>query len=160
MAKRAKKASGTVIDTSGYDYTTTRIRNEKTGKIIYSTGKGDAVAKAMLLHRAAGGTTEQIVKANKLKLEAGNRSPGLFRMSVAGTLRAKVRAGEHMTIGDVVVKSLEQRIAMPEVKATAAPVARKAKSPKAARKAAVKQVAKAKRAYKRKAPVAAEAEAA
>ena len=108
---RAKK---TVIATGDYDYERVKVRN-KDGSVRYSTGNQDAVARAMLIHVTAGGTVEQVVARNKLDVKPrGKRSEGLFRMAVGGALRGRVRNGEPVTIGKIVVKSLAQRIALPK----------------------------------------------
>lgn len=106
----SKKA---VIKTSDYDYTVTRIR-DKSGKLRHSTNNGDAVAKAMLLHIADGGTMAQVVKANKLSVKDGGNA-GTYRMAIGVALRGLVRNGTPAQIGDVTVKTLSQRVALPKV---------------------------------------------
>lgn len=125
----ARKKEGAVIDTGAYDYKTIRVRG-KDGKIHYSRGNADAIAKAMLLHLAAGKDIEQVIRANKLEIKASGANAGLVRMTVGGALRAKVRAGEEVKIGSLVVKSLKQHIDLPKVedKAPARKAVKKAKT--------------------------------
>lgn len=112
----ARKKETATIDASGYDYGTVKVK-DKSGKTRASTGNGDAVQRAMLRHVAAGKTLEQVIRANKLTQEpAKYDNQGLLRMSVGNSLRAMVRRGEHVVIGDVTIKSLEQRVALDEVK--------------------------------------------
>lgn len=113
-----------------YKYDTTRIQG-KDGRVRHSVGNGDAVANAMLLHTAKGGTLAQVVKANSLNLKQGDRNDGLFRMSIGVVLRGMIRNGESVKIGSVTVKSLKQRVALPKVSKSAAPVkVKKAKAKK------------------------------
>lgn len=105
-----KKAT---IKTGDYDYATTKIR-DKSGKLRHSTGNGDAVAKAMLLHVAAGGTAKQAADANGLKIKDGGNA-GTYRMALGVALRGLVRNGTPVKIGTVTVKMLSQRVALPKV---------------------------------------------
>lgn len=134
------------IDMSAYDYATTKVTG-KDGKTISSTGNGDAIQRAFLRFKAAGKDIMQVVRANKLTDKfnpAQYDNAGRFRMSVGNTLRAMVRAGETVTIGDTVVKSLDQKVALPELADAPASKPKKA----AAKKAAPKK-AKAKRTPRR-----------
>ena len=113
MAKR--KTKGATIDTGAYDYKTLKVRG-KDGKIHYSRGNADAVAKATLLHFANGGTLDQVVKANKLDIDiSAAANAGQARMTVGGVLRAKIRAGDTVKIGSITIKSLKQHIDLPKV---------------------------------------------
>lgn len=144
----AKVKETTTIDASAYGYEKTRVVG-KDGKTKSSVGNGDAVQRALLKFTAAGGDIGKVIRANKLPQDpAQYDNQGLLRMSVGNSLRARVKKGEHVIIGDVTVKSLEQRVALDEVKGGDAPAPRK---PKAAKKAAPR---------KRKAEPVAEAEAA
>lgn len=96
-----------MIDRSRYDYSTVRVADPKTGKVRHSTGNGDAVARAMLAITAD--DLPKLVKKNGLPELKHGSNPGQFRMIVGNSLRAKVRKGEEVTIGDVVVKKLDQR---------------------------------------------------
>ncbi len=147
MANKARKKAEATINTADYDYKAIKIR-DKSGALRTSTGNGDAVAKAMLLHKASGGSIGSIVRDNKLKMEQGKRNDGLFRMAVGVALRGLVRNGTPVKIGHVTVKTLKQSVALPKVEALAAPV-RKASKPKA-RKSAKKAAPKAKRAPRAK----------
>lgn len=140
MAKRKKKAA-TSINTGAYDYQTLRVRNEKTGKIIYSTGNADAVAKAMLLDASQGGTTARIVRDNKLKIKAkGN--PGTQRMSVGVALRGHINQGLPVTIGKLTIKSLKQAVALPKVEPLVASAGRKKSKARKASKPRAKRAPK------------------
>lgn len=135
-----KLKDAVTIDASAYDYEKTKIRN-KDGSLRHSLSKNDAVARALLVFTAGGGKIMKVARdngvADKFKgREDGNQ--GLLRMAVGNSLRGLVRNGTHVTIGDIVVKSLEQRVAVPEVKDTDKPatVAKpKVKKAKAASKA-------------------------
>lgn len=121
----AKKDKAT-IDTSKYEYARISVRGAD-GKVHYSAGNGDAVAKALLLHctvngKAIGGVIRDNGLTAKFKDKGGN--PGTLRMSVGVALRALVNAGTPVTIGDVKVSKLNQKIDLPKVeKATAGPKA-------------------------------------
>lgn len=145
MAKKArakKKAEGaSVIDTDKFSYETTKVRG-KDGKIKHSKNNGDAIAKAFTVFLATGKDIMQVVRANKLteRLKGRDVNSGLFRMTLGVILRGMVRKGEHVQIGDVTVKSLEQRVAVPEIKekptaSAKKPRAKKASAPKKERKA-------------------------
>ena len=137
MAKRKKSKSS--IDTSGYKYGLIRIR-DKSGKLHYSRGNQDAVAKAMLVHVAAGGTVQQVVKANGLKVNAeGN--PGTVRMAIGVALRGLVRHDTPVKIGTISVKSLKQKVILPKVEAKA-PAKGKVKKAKTVRRTRRRSVPK------------------
>lgn len=123
----ARKDKAPNIDTGSYDYGVTRVEG-KGGKTVRSIGNGDAVQRALLKFYAAGKDIGQVIRANKLKQDpAQYDNAGLLRMSVGNSLRALVRNGTHVTIGDVTVKSLEQRVALDEVKD---PGEKKARAPR------------------------------
>jgi hypothetical protein len=110
----AKRKAKTKIDTGSYGYKRMAVRG-RDGKLRYSTGNADAVAKAMLIHLADGGTVKQVVAANKLDVAPqGKRSDGLFRMAVGVVLRGLIRNGTAVKIGKLTVKSLKQKIALPK----------------------------------------------
>lgn len=120
MAKR--KATGGVIDAAKYDYDRIKVR-DKSGKLRYSAGNGDAVAKAMLLHKASGGSLAGVIRDNGLTAKFKGRdasNEGLMRMSVGVALRALVRHGTPIKIGHLTVKSLKQTIALPKAETVAA----------------------------------------
>lgn len=136
MAKAAPKSKS--IDMSGRDYRRVRVTH-KDGSSRHSAHNDDAVARAMLTFVASGGDLDRIVRDNKLtdkypKGAKGYANPGLFRMTLGGTLRSLVRHGTPVKIGAIVVKTLEQRVADPSSdvakpqKAKAAPRKRKAKA--------------------------------
>lgn len=129
MAK-AKKQSKSVVDTSEYQYKTTKYVG-KDGKTHTSRGNDDAVARAMLQFVASGKDLMQIVRANGLtdRLDIKKYdNVGLFRMSLGNALRGLVRNGTPVKIGDIEVKTLSQRIAapVPPKKAAKTPASRKA----------------------------------
>lgn len=103
--------SSAMIDRTKYAYQSTRVTDPKTGKVRVSVGNMDAVARAMLL--VTSDDLIKIAKKNGLdKYDAAKRdsvNPGQFRMQVGNALRGKVRKGEEVTIGEVVVKKLDQR---------------------------------------------------
>lgn len=118
MAPRKKqKEAGSLDAIKNYDYQRTKIV-DKDGKTRHSASNGDAVAKAMLIYTAAGGDLTALIKKNGLgdRLDPSKwDNQGLFRMALGNSLRALVRAGTPVTIGDVEVKTLAQRVAVPEV---------------------------------------------
>lgn len=144
MAKKAK-SSGSVVNLDRYDYERSSIR-DASGKVRHSASNGDAIAKAMLLLHTGKQTIAGVVRANgltaKFKDRDPEKNPGLFRMSVGVALRALVNHGTPVTIGDVVVKSLKQTVALPKVEKTErAPT--KPKATKKAKKAAKPRKARA-----------------
>lgn len=104
--------SKSVVDTKNYKYGAVKFRDAD-GKLRHTADNGDAIAKAMRAHVAAGGTIEQIVADNGLEVKKSGNA-GLFRMSVGGVLRGKVRNGETVKIGKLKVSSLKQRVATPK----------------------------------------------
>lgn len=151
MAPRKKKAAatgGSVIDSEKFEYETTKVR-DKSGKLKYSKNNGDAIAKAMTVFLSTGKDIMQVVRANKLTERMKGRdglNAGLFRMTLGVMLRAMVKRGEPVQIGDITVKTLEQRVAVPEAKVKApaaarAPRATKAGGRKRRVKAAVQEAA-------------------
>jgi hypothetical protein len=120
------KKSKATIPAGDYDYKTLKVRDEKTGKVRHSTGTGDAIAKAMLLFVAAGGTAAKAAKDNDLKMKADGRNEGLFRMAVGNALRGLVRNGTPVKIGKITIKTLSQAVALPKLEAAPAKPARKA----------------------------------
>jgi len=120
MAKAIKKkaANNTVssasIDTGKYEYGRVKYK-DKDGKTKVSRGNLDAVALAML--GMGPKELERVVKDNKLedKVEKARKlNAGQFRMSIGNSLRATVRSGEAVTIGEHTIKKLDQRVALPE----------------------------------------------
>jgi hypothetical protein len=139
----AKKKDTTTIDASAYDYGSVRLR-DKEGKLHKVKGNGDAVFRAMALHTVVNGKTlESVAKANKLELKQ-YVNVGQLRMAIGSMLRGLVKNGTPVDIGGVTVKSLEQKVALPEEKEGAKPAAKKAAKPaKKAKKAAKPRKAKA-----------------
>lgn len=132
MAKKSKDS--TTIDTSGYDYETLRIRG-KDGTLHYLKSNGDAVALAMAMHTVINGKeAAQVARANKLELGSYS-NVGQERMAIGNKLRALVNAGTPVTIGDIVVKKLDQRVALPVEKDNGKPAKKKPARRKAASKA-------------------------
>lgn len=143
----AKAQETTTIDTSNYEYGTTKIRDAD-GTLRHSRGTGDAVHKAILLHMAGAKDDDarkakltQIVKANKLDADKFNPkkfdNQGLLRMSIGNSLRAAVKRGEPVTIGAVEVKRLDQKVDLPKVEQVA-PARKPAKKVTKAKKVARK----------------------
>lgn len=124
MAKKRKaaaKADGT-IDASKYDYQTLKVQG-RDGKTRHSIGNGDAVQRAMAKYVANAKDTKvalaKVVKDNKLgdKVDVAKwDNMGLLRMTIGNSLRALVKNGTPVTIGDETVKTLAQRIAVDTVK--------------------------------------------
>jgi hypothetical protein len=120
----AKEESRSVVDPS-YQYETLRIRG-KDGKLRYIRGTDDAVARALTLHSVVNGKDlTSVARANKVDLLAEYPNPGQLRMALGNKLRPMVNRGEAVTIGDVVVKSLEQKVPLPIEPTTAAATARR-----------------------------------
>lgn len=106
MAKAKQADAGMTIDRFKYDYRKTKVVGAD-GKLRTRTGNGDAVSTE--LSRALqedGFTVEKIAKATKLDVKGSN--PGQIRMNLGNMLRARVRKGEPMQIGNVLVKKLDQ----------------------------------------------------
>lgn len=141
-AKKAKKGAASVVDTSRYDYDKIKVR-DKSGKVRHSANNGDAVAKALLVHLAGGGTIDQVIKANKLEVKTKGKNAGLVRMSVGVALRGLINNGTAAKIGKLDVKTLKQPVSVPKVEALAP---RKGGSKK---KAAKKKAAPRKRAARK-----------
>lgn len=145
MKKAAKKGAdgGSVVDTERYGYDRIAYTDPKTGKTRHSAGNGDAVARAMLglnsddlmrIVKKAGLGDKYDGKAGK----AGN--PGLFRMSLGHSLRALIKAGTPVQIGEHLIKKLDQKVVVSLGPATkqkprgAAAAPRKAKTATRARR--------------------------
>lgn len=108
----AKKDAAKMIDPGRYGYGTTKVRGAN-GKIRHSRGNGDAVARALL-----GADFDAVLKANGLteRMKAhADKNSGQFRMIGGNMLRALIKKGEPVTIGDHVIKSLTQKVAIPDV---------------------------------------------
>lgn len=127
MAKKAKE-TGSVVDTEKYQYDRIKIAGAD-GKVRHSASNNDAVARALLVHLAGGADIMKVVRANKLQdkmKEHEGKNAGLFRMILGHALRGLVRNGTPVEIGAIMVKKLDQKVAVPEVKDKAAPRKRKA----------------------------------
>lgn len=137
MAKAATNSTST-IDTSAYDYITLRLRG-KDGKLHYVRGNNDAIFRAMAQHTIINGKdASQIVRANKLDIKE-HTNPGQERMAIGNMLRRLVRAGQPVTIGDVIVKAADQK--QPVLKSEEAPAPRATAPKKGARPARRKAAA-------------------
>ena len=140
MARKAKESASVIGDRT---YEATKIRDAD-GTLRTSRGNGDAIAKAMLIHKAAGGTLDEIVKANDLgdKMKPHkDKQEGLKRMTLGVILRALVKNGTPVKIGKIKVERLNQKVEMPKVERKA-PAAKKASAPRK-RRAKKDQVAQA-----------------
>lgn len=139
------KAKSSTIDMSDRNYRRVKVVN-KDGTSRHSAHNDDAVARALITFIAGGGELDRIIRDNKLtdkypKGAKGFGNPGLFRMTLGGTLRALVRAGTPVKIGAIMVKTLEQRVADPSVGEAKPKKAKAAKKVKRARKAPVAEQA-------------------
>lgn len=145
MAKAEK--TGDVIDREKYSYGRTRVKGED-GKVRTSTGNGDAVARAMLTVPLGEDAMKKVIKVNGLNDKLGKHigigsgiNPGQLRMIVGNALRAIVRKGEQsVTIGEIVVKKLDQNVKIDEAPP---PKARGAKEKKPAKEKKAKPAKKA-----------------
>lgn len=118
MAKK-NDTPAAMIDRGRYDYERVKFRDPSTGKIRHSAGNGDAVARAMLglnvgqvVHTAMTAGLDELVSKHSDKRTS---NPGQFRMIVGNALRALVRKGTSVQIGDHLVKKLDQKVALPPV---------------------------------------------
>lgn len=124
-----------IIDRDKYNYERVQYADPKTGKRRSSYSNGDAVATAMLGIDQKG--LEKVMRDNGLKEKLGKHvesaaNPGQFRMLLGNSLRAMVKRGEEVTIGDHVIKKLDQKIKAsvapaPEAKPKAPPKAKPSK---------------------------------
>ena len=121
MAKATRKkavkkaATAAVIDHSKYQYKRHKMRGAD-GKMRHSASNGDAVANAMFIHIAGGGTLDQVITANKLQDKYGGRrtgNAGTLRMALGKSLRSLVERGEPVKIGKITVSSKNQKVAIP-----------------------------------------------
>lgn len=137
MAKATKKAApkaaatGMTIDRSKYSYGREKHVGAD-GKLVSRTGNGDAVAQHLAHATVNGHTVDKIAKANSLEVKGANS--GQIRMNLGNMLRARVKRGEHVVIGDIKVKALDQSLPASVVKA--AEKAQKARESEAAKKSA------------------------
>lgn len=119
---------GDVINRDKYAYE--RIKTvDRDGKVRHSAGNGDAVARA-LLSVDYDGLIETMKKNDlwdRLGKHVGSVNNGQLRMFVGNSLRALVRKGTAVVIGEHTVRKLDQRVALPE----APKPEKKAKEPKA-----------------------------
>lgn len=111
-----------VINRNKYNYE--RIKTlDADGKVKHSSSNGDAVARAMLVL-----TPDQLAdlaEANDVDMSK-YKNGGLARMALSNRIRALVRKGTAVQIGDVLVKKLDQRVKVEELpKAKAKPRKRK-----------------------------------
>ncbi len=130
MVKTAKKpepapAGERMIDSSQYN--TVTYVDPETGKTKTSRGSCDAVALALLTVKKS--DYDGVAKANDLSEKFNREYPnaGQMAMALSNMLRAKVKRGEPVKIGEHTVKKLDQVIKLPKP-----PVVTKDKAPKAA----------------------------
>ncbi len=107
------KAEGKMINPGRYDAIS--YIDPISGKTRTSRGNQDAVALALL------GTGpkdwDRIAKDNDLEQKLDKEYPnnGQYRMALGAMLRAKVKRGEAITIGNhPVIKKLDQKISLPK----------------------------------------------
>lgn len=119
MTGKRKKAAAAETLAVGIDhskYERTRFTDPKTGRARSSVSNGDAVARAMM-HLVGEDAIDTCARRNKLKDEVADKkfpNPGMKRMALGNRLRAMVRKGEAVTIGAHEVKTLLQRVPLPE----------------------------------------------
>lgn len=110
-------------ETEGRTMASIRDRNyakiqylDSEGNLKTTQGNGDAVAMALL--GIGADELPKICKANGIEFsEKANN--GQTRMAVGNSLRAMVKRGEPITIGDITVKKLDQKVIPPSIKAAA-----------------------------------------
>lgn len=152
MARTSKEVETPKIG-EGYEYEVTRIR-DKGGKLRHSRGNGDAIANAMLVFKANGGSLDSIISANKLtdKMAPHAVKPeGLRRMTLGVMLRKLVRDGTPVKIGKHVIGSLVQNVDLPDVELKSPTLAKrgdKTTTPAKKERASAKKPAKPRRARK------------
>jgi len=118
MAKAAsKKSEPTVtgermIDPSQYN--TVTYVDPETGKTKTSRGSCDAVALALLLVKKS--DYDNVAKDNDVfeKFNKTYPNTGQMTMALSNMLRAKVKRGEPVKIGEHTVKKLDQVIKLPK----------------------------------------------
>lgn len=134
-----------IIDRSKYNYERKQYADPETGKRRSTYSNGDAVANAML--GLSADQLEKVMKDNGLEEKLGKHltgaaNPGQFRMLLGNSLRAKVKRGEPVTIGEHTVKKLDQKVKPsvapppPKVAPTPPKAKEKAEKPAKAKKAA------------------------
>lgn len=142
-------ASKSIVDRNKYSYPTIKTRGAD-GKAAYVRGVDDAVTRAMALHSIVNGKDlGEIAVANNMEMgEYSNM--GQFRMALGNKLRAALKRGEAVIIGDFTINALDNVIELPEPlepqprAAPAAPApAAAAPAPAAPKPAAAKPAAKA-----------------
>lgn len=134
-----KDDSAPVIDRAKYGYSSARVADPKTGKVRNVVSNGDAVARALSL--TSFDDLPKIAKSNgvsdKFDKFKNTVNAGMVRMNLGNVLRAMVRNGTEVTIGEYTIKKLDQR--EPVVKE--APKAERAIRDKPAPKVRQKKVA-------------------
>lgn len=116
MAKKAV-VTGSMIDRNKYGYERTKFVGAD-GKARYSAGNGDAVAQALL--GVTGTKFDKVVRDAGLKdlaAKHAGKNPGQFRMIIGNALRAIVRKGGTVVIGDNTITSLGQAVKLAEAPA-------------------------------------------
>lgn len=117
-----------VIDRDKYSYQRVKTVDSE-GKVRSSASNGDAVARAMLSL-----TTDQLAdlaRANDLDM-AKYKNAGLARMALSNRLRALVRKGTAVQIGEHLIKKLDQRVKLEEAPKTKAKAEKKVRRKAAA----------------------------
>lgn len=115
MAKKKSEPAATgerMIDPSQYN-TVTYVCPE-TGKTKTSRGSGDAVSLALLTVKKS--DYDDVAKANDVfdKFNKEYPNTGQMTMALSNMLRAKVKRGEPVKIGEHNVKKLDQQIKLPK----------------------------------------------
>lgn len=110
---KVNKVAGQVVDTTKYKYDRVKVRGPD-GVARYTAGTKDAIAKS--LFGISKKNLLEIAKSNGLKLDAHYkaRNDGHFRMIVGQALRSVIHKGGKVTIGDVVIVQLDQKVSWPK----------------------------------------------
>lgn len=107
---------------SGREYEKAKFKGAD-GKTHTTTSNGDALAKAMAGLSVA--DLNKAVKANGLSEKypsgvEGFGNQGLARMSIGNSLRALVKNGTPVTVGEHTIKKLDQKVVLPKPETAAA----------------------------------------
>lgn len=111
-ARKATAKTSSVIDQGRYG--STSFSDPATGRTRATKGSGDAVHLALSL--IAFDNLNDVADKNDLQEYDSAKYPnaGMAKMNLGNKLRARVRKGESVVIGDNTVKRLDQQIKMPK----------------------------------------------
>ncbi len=123
MARAKKKVEdknkSSIVNHERYHYKRTRIKSPD-GAVKTVVSNGDAVARAMSY--LSTDDLPKLARAQQVKLSTA-KNAGVRKMALANSLRALVRGGAPVKIGEYVVKTLDQK--RPDFKQAMAPAPRK-----------------------------------